>query len=67
MDGYVTSYEKNRFLVENERFRARGDSNDLYKHVLSICLIKDCIYNKVELLSAKMSPRSSEIRENFAW
>ena len=64
----VQSYEKkSAFWSKNEQFRARGDSNDLYKHVLSICLIKDCIYNKVELFSAKMSSQNSEIRENFAW
>ena len=47
-------------------FLARGGSNDHLNDVSSICVIKDCIYNKGKLISTKISAQNSEIRGNFS-
>ena len=54
------------FWSKNDRFWARGGSNDLYNDVLSVGLIEDCIYNKGKLNFAIMSVQNSEIIENFS-
>ena len=45
---------------------ARGGSNGISNDVFSISVIKNCIYNKGKLISAKITSKNSEIRGNFA-
>ena len=49
----------------SDRFLARGGSNGISNDVFSISVIKNCIYNKGKLISAKITAQNSEIRENF--
>ena len=62
--------QNGRFMVEkspiSDRFLARGGSNDISNDVFSISVIKNCIYNKGKLISAKITAQNSEIRGNFA-
>ena len=64
-------WKNGRFLAENDRFSdrflARGGSNGISNDVFSISVIKNCIYNKGKLISAKITAQNSGIRGNFAW
>ena len=51
----------------SDRFLAWGGSNGISNDVFSISVIKNCIYNKGKLISAKITAQNSEIRGNFAW
>ena len=51
----------------SDRFLAQSGSNDHSNDVFSICVIKNGIYSKGKLISAKITAQNSEIKENFAW
>ena len=65
------SWKNCRFLAEIGRFRTdfwlEVVQMTFHNDVFSIFIIKDCIYIKGKLVSAKISAQNSEIRQNFAW
>ena len=64
-------WKNGRFLAQIGQFRTdfwpAVVQMTFHNDVFFILIIKDCIYIKGKLISAKISAQNSEIRQNFAW